>query len=236
MKKQHIVESCRRELQAVVTIRQSARKDVATLAAMSAVKQFQAARMAGTHADLLAAPDSTAAAQFFLSDLYGAKDFSQRDTDIERIIPLSEHILPLSALSTIAEAITLDALSEAMDNAMASRLGETFTEEDYIAAYREVTCRADRERQLRHIQSLGNSLCKLVRKPLIGSTLKMMRGPAKLAKLHELHNFLERGFAAFKGMERPDVFVATIVAREAAIMEKIYAGRPRPFAQESLPG
>lgn len=235
MKKQHIVDSCRRELRAVVTIRQSAKKDVATLAAISAVKKFQAARMANTHADLLAAPDSTAAAQFFLSDLYGAKDFTQRDTDIERIIPLSEHILPVSALSTIAEAIALDALSETMDNAMASRLGEVFTEEEYIASYREVTRRADRERQLRHIQSLGNSLCALVRKPLIGSTLKIMRGPAKLAKLYELHNFLERGFAAFRGMKQPYAFVATIIARETAIMENIYAGRAQPFAQEAIP-
>ena len=127
MKKQHIVDSCRRELRSVVTIRRSAKRDVAALAAISAVKQFQAERMATTHADLLAAPDSRAAAQFFLSDLYGAKDFTQRDTDIERIIPLSEHILPVSALSTIAEAIALDALSETMDKAMAARLGESFT-------------------------------------------------------------------------------------------------------------
>ena len=231
MKKRHIVASCRRELQAVVTMRQSVKKDVATLAAMSAVKQFQATRMAVTHADLLASPESSAAAQFFLSDLYGAKDFTQRDTDIERIIPLSEHMLPVSALRTIAEAIALDALSEAMDSAMASRLGEKFSEAEYVASYREVTRRDDRERQLARIQSLGNSLCALVRKPLLGSTLKMMRGPAKLAKLFELHNFLERGFEAFKGMKQPYAFVATIVARESAIMENIYAGRAMPFAQ-----
>lgn len=235
MKKQHIVESCRRELQAVVTLRQSAKKSSATLAAMAALKHYQSQRMAATHADLLASPDTNAAAQFFLDDLYGPKDFTQRDADIERIIPMSEHILPTSALCTIAEAVALDALSETMDNAMAARLGEQFSEEEYIASYREVTARSDRERQLAHIQSLGDSLCALVRKPLLGSTLKIMRGPARLAKLNELHNFLERGFSAFRGMKDPKAFVAKIIARETVIMENIYAGRVQPFAQELLP-
>jgi hypothetical protein len=235
MKKQHIIEACRRELEAVVKLRHAAKKCSATGAAMAALKAYQSQRMAITHADLLAAPDTNAAARFFLDDLYGPKDFTKRDADIERIIPLSEHILPTSALQTIAEAVTLDALSETMDNAMAARLGERFTEEDYIASYREVTSRADRERQIAHVRSLGASLCGLVRKPLLGSTLKIMRGPARLANLGELHDFLERGFAAFRGMRDAAGFVSTIVTRETAIMEAIYAGRKRPFAQESLP-
>lgn len=57
----------------------------------------------------------------------------------------------------------------------------------------------------------------------------MMRGPARIAHLSELHGFLERGFAAFKGMPCPADFVATILSREAAILENLYAGRPLPL-------
>ena len=128
--------------------------------------------------------------------------------------------------------MVLDALSESLDAVMALRLGELFSEDDYIAAYRELTQRVDREKQLAYVQSVGNSLCELVRVPLIGSTLKMMRGPAKLAKLSESHDFLERGFVAFKGMKQPRIFVATIIAREAAMMDNLYAERIRPFALE----
>lgn len=229
MKKQDIVAALRRELQAVTAHRQSAKVNEKTRAAICAVKRFQSERMASTHGDLLAAPATHKAAQFFLSDLYGEDDLTQRDADIERIVPMLERLLPAAALQTIAEAIELDALSEMMDGAMAAHLGEAFTEQDYCAAYREVTRRVDRERQLAHVRSVGNSLSELARFPLIGGTIVMMRGPARMAHLSELHSFLERGFTAFKGMPRPRDFVAAILARETAILENLYAGRTRPF-------
>ena len=101
-----------------------------------------------------------------------------------------------------------------LDTALAARLGPDFDERDYVAAYRETATRAAREQQLRQVESVGNGLCRLVRIPLLGGTLAMMRGPARLAKLGDLQNFLERGFNAFKAMPRPQQFVATIVARE----------------------
>lgn len=229
MKKQEIALALRRELQAVITERHAAKADTTTHAARCALKNFQSQRMARTHNDLLMATETRAAAEFFLSDLYGAKDMTRRDADIARVIPTMEKILPAPALLTVAEAIMLDALSESLDAAMAARLGENFGEDDYIAAYREVTRRADRERQLDCVQSVGYALCDLVRIPLIGGMLKMMEQPAKLAHLSELHDFLERGFMAFKRMKEPRRFVATIVTRETKIMENLYAGRVQPF-------
>lgn len=229
MKKQEVSAALRRNLQAVVVARQVAGSDAAGAAARCALKRFQAERMASTHADLLAARQTGQAARFFLSDLYGAEDLTQRDADVERIVPMLERMLPLPVLATIAEAIELDALSESLDAAMASRLGAIFTEREYAGAYRDAAPRAVREDQLAHVRSVGDSLCELVRIPLIGATLALMRGPAKLTGLSELHHFLERGFGAFKGMPQPRLFVATIVARELAILENLYARRARPF-------
>lgn len=230
MSKQAVVATIRRELNSVITERLAAKKDPATHAARIALRRFQSERMATTHADLLADPETRAAAEFFLSDLYGTDDLTKRDANLERIVPSMERLLPIPALESVAEAIALDALSEKLDAGMARQLGVTFAEEDYIAAYRIVGGRTDRERQLRHVESLGAALCELVRVPLIGSTLAMMRSPAKLAKMSELHSFLERGFRAFKAMKRPEVFVQTVVSRERAIMENLYAENPHPFA------
>jgi hypothetical protein len=229
MDKHEIVARLRRDLQAAVLERQLAAANPGSAAARVALRRFQAVRMARTHADLLAVAETSAAAQFFLDDLYGAHDFAQRDADIERIIPMMERMLPVSALRTIAEAIELDALSEALDRAMAARLGESVSGDSYAAAYRQVVSRSDRERQISYIHSVGSSLCELVRVPLIGATLVMMRKPAKLVGLVALHDFLERGFDAFKRMRKPREFVATIVARETAIMENLYAQKARPF-------
>ncbi|MEO8838203.1 MAG: hypothetical protein ABI351_05785, partial [Herbaspirillum sp.] len=107
--------------------------------------------------------------------------------------------------------------------AMAAQLGVHFDASDYARAYRHSTPQALREQQLQYVVAAGAALCKLVRIPLLKATLGVMRGPAKLAKLTELHGFLERGFAAFKVMQHPDRFVATVVARERRIMQELYA-------------
>jgi hypothetical protein len=229
MSKREIAVELHRALQEVMAERQVAKADTATMRARLALKQFQARRMARTHADLLASRDTEAATRFFLEDLYGTHDMTQRDADIERIVPTMERLLPETALRTIAEAIGLDALSEKLDAAMAHGLGPEFDENGYAEVYRQATSRVDRERQIALVHSVGTSLCELVRIPLIGGTLKMMRGPAQMAKLGELHEFLERGFLAFKAMKAPRKFVEATVARELRIMENLYAEVPRPF-------
>ena len=228
MKKQAIIASLRRDLHAVIAARTSI--NATTLAsARIALRRFQMARLARTHADLLAARETRAAAQFFLEDLYGVNDCARRDADIERVVPIMERVLPTLALRYIAEAIELDCQSELLDCEMAALLGEQFDEQDYIRAYRTVQNRAAREAQLAHIDSVGKSLCQLVHMPMMGASIAAMTIPAKLAQLSELHHFLQRGFSAFKKMPQPEEFVATIVRRETVILDRLYAGLPDPF-------
>lgn len=236
MNKQKIVTRIRRELETVIAIRRSSENTPSSRAARIALRQFQSQRMAHTHSDWLATPESHAAARFFLDDLYGTGDLSQRDADLVRVVPAMERLLPVSALETVAEAAALDALSEKLDIAMARRLGEDFSADDYVAAYRQTGTHAERTRQIAHVESVGNALCGLVCVPLIGSTLAMMRGPAKMAGLGELQSFLERGFKAFKMMRKPHAFVATVVERERTVMGRLYSGAPNPFLFDAAAG
>ena len=217
------------QLRAARLERQAAERDPALRSARLALKTFQSERLARSHADLLQAPDSHHAVLFFLEELYGTHDLSQRDTDLERIAPTMQRVLPADALQTITDAMQLDALAERLDTAMAKLLGPAFTEADYIDAYRAAMTPADRARQLDLVQALGDSLSRLVRVPMLNATLLLMRGPARVAGLGGLQQFLERGFSAFKRMKKPGDFVAAISARERAIMERIYSGHPAPF-------
>jgi hypothetical protein len=229
MKKELLVKKLAQQLELVAAERQAAKREPALLAARVALKRYQSGRLAETHADLLANPNTHDAALFFLEELYGAHDLSQRDVDLERIIPTLQKMLSYESLHTITEAIVLDALSERLDTAMARVLGTDFTDPMYIAAYRTATTREDRERQLDLVRELGDSLCELVDIPLLSVTLKIMKGPAMLAGLSDLHEFLETGFRTFKKMKKPALFVETIVGRERKVMEKIFAGRKDPF-------
>ncbi len=229
MKKVNLAKRLEQQLQLVAAERRAAKRDPALLSARTALKRYQSARLGGTHADLLANPNTRDAAQFFLEELYGSHDLSQRDVDLERIIPTLQKMLSYESLHTITEAIVLDALSEKLDTAMARVLGTDFTEGMYLAAYRTATTREDRSRQLDLVQELGDSLCVLVKIPLLSMTLAIMSGPARLAGLSDLHRFLDRGFSTFKKMKKPAEFVETIVGRERRVMDKIFEGRRDPF-------
>ena len=228
MDKESIVANLKRDLRNVIEMRNQVTHSSMANARFE-LRKFQSARLAATHADLLAQQETAAAARFFLEDLYGVNDFTKRDADIERVIPMMERLLPAVALKYIGEAIELDCQSEAFDCEMAAVLGENFGLDDYSQAYRKVKTRTEREAQIAHIDSVGRSLCQLVHMPLMAASMKAMAIPAKLARLSGLHHFLETGFSAFRQMKRPEEFVTTIVQREMTILDNLYARKPEPF-------
>ena len=191
------------------------------------LRAWQAARLAETHADLLASPKFNIAATFFLSDLYGPKDFSERDAEMEKVLPIMTTMLPVSGLRTLLLAVEVDALSERFDAEMVAVLGKRLdqdglTMDDYAAAYRQVGDRDGRELQIRLIGETGEALDALAHKTFAGAALKLMHGPAQLAGLGELHAFLERGFNAFRSLRRADEFLETIVQRERELMVSLF--------------
>jgi hypothetical protein len=192
-------------------------------AAREALRIWQAARLARTHADLLGSPRYGGTASFFLSDIYGPKDLSRHEEDVRRILPLMSKALPAAGLETVADAIELNALSESLDADMVAALKEKvfdLTEADYVNAYRAVGRRPERERQIELIAHLGASLDKFTRKPFIGAALSMMKKPAELAGLGDLQNFLERGYNAFRTMKGADEFLELIASRELALLNE----------------
>ena len=52
------------------------------------LRAWQAARFERTYADLMASDRYRPAAEYFLSDLYGPKDFSERDDELARLLPV----------------------------------------------------------------------------------------------------------------------------------------------------
>lgn len=207
----------------------------ASPAAVTAVKRFQRERLARDHADLLQSPRYRLAATFFLDELYGIKDFSSRDDELARMIPTMGRLLPAAALGAIADAVELDALSEQLDAAMAvayeasAPAGEPFPALDaarYFELYRSVGQREVRTRQIDLVEDIGRQLDRLVSTPFLYRILKGMEGPARLAGLGQMQAFLVSGFEAFKAMRGAEEFVATVAARERALMASIFAGRP----------
>lgn len=197
------------------------------------LKAWQSDRLARTYADLLEDPRYHAAAEFFLNDLYGTRDFTARDAEVERIVPMLERMLPDRALTTLGQAMRMDFLSESLDIDMVTqlrRLGDCDRIDDdlYRRAYRACGRRHDREEQIALIGSIGHSLDRLTHIPMLGATLRLMRAPAEKAGLTHVQNFLQSGFDAFRRMKGADIFLETIDARETGLMRGWFGEGERP--------
>jgi hypothetical protein len=202
--------------------------------ALERVADWQSRRLAHTYADLARDPRYAGAIAFFQSDLYGPQDFSRRDADLSRIVPVMTRMLPDPVIATVARAMELSVLSHELDARLLENLprasGE-FTVDEYCRAFRRAGGLADRRRQIELIGEVGNALDRYVRKPLIRGALALMRAPARAAGLGELQTFLERGFDAFRTMNGADVFLATIRTRENALIDAIFDGASAPFPE-----
>lgn len=193
------------------------------------LKRWQSQRLRRTYTDLLASERYREPCEFFLDELYGARDFAKRDEEVQKVVPKLAAYLPARAIETLLLAVELDELSETLDEGVADRLQTPVTAERYAAAYVQVGSRADRERQIMLVANIGRALDKLARVPMLAPMLAMMKGPAEAWGYAELHHFLNRGFHAFAGMRGAQEFLATIERRERVINTRLWAGEADPF-------
>lgn len=191
-------------------------------AAVRALKSFQHRRLEACYTDLLASPRYGAAARFFLDDLYGPWDFTQRDAQFARIVPALVRLFPAEIVSTVETLAELHALSEHLDDRMALVLrGGTFDDAGYARAWREVGEADARLRQIALMRDVGEALERYTRRPALRQTLRLMRMPARAAGLLALHGFLERGFDTFRRMNGATEFLDTIVGRETCLARRL---------------
>lgn len=210
-------------LNAVQAERESRRVCPDLHARVQAVKDYQQRRFAATYADLLADPRYRPAARFFLDELYGPADFSQRDAQFARVVPALVRLFPENIVATVATLTTLHALSENLDSEMGGQIASTeITAADYTAAWQATARAPDRHLQIDLMLSVGSSLDKLTRKPLVRASLLLMRGPARAAGLGELQTLLETGFEAFRSMNGAQEFLATVRQRETDLCNTLF--------------
>jgi hypothetical protein len=212
-------------LQSVQSERLRWAADPAWAVRVQEVKRYQHARFSATYGDLLATPASAKAARFFLDELYGPMDFSQRDAQFSRVAPKVAKLFPGEIGQIVLSLARLHALSEKLDGEMAACVTQNpLTETAYGRAWRAVGQAPARAEQIELVQVVGLALAQQVRKPIIRTTLRLMRGPAKAAGLSSLQDFLESGLEAFRELPDPPGFVRTIAARETDIAAELFAG------------
>ncbi len=190
------------------------------------LRDWQVRRLSTTHADLLASPEYGPGAQFFLTELYGPRDFSRRDADLLALFEFLRSFVPENAIRAMAYAVEVNDLTHQLDGKLlqdlkAAGVGVEFTQDEYEAAYRQGDYDA-RVRQIDLIILTGQELSKLRGAPLVAVTLRAARAPAYRLGWGELQEFLEAGYKAWANMRDPNFFLTTIQTREMAILNRIF--------------
>ena len=203
---------------------------------LALLRTWQSNRLAATYADLLTNKHYRPAGLFFLSDIYGPRDFTQRDHDAQRLHEILSRLLPAPMLKQLADVIELNQLTTALDNQMVDVLFAELGVTDAIApaiyaeGYRRCANQAERTLQIDLIVQVLSEAAQGAHWPGVGVALKLAGGTARKAGWIELYDFIERGYNAFRQIKDVKAFVTTIEQRERRILDQIFAGLPDPFA------
>jgi hypothetical protein len=200
------------------------------------LRSWQTRRLENTYADLLSSAEQGPACRFFLSEVYAARDFSQRDANGEQLHALLRRYLPDEMLRPLTEALALNRMTNDLDAdllyVLVHHLGvtEEITAQAYAEAYRLCDNYQERLEQIDRAAALLLEVGHGAKLPLVGLTLKLVRRPAQRLGWSEAYDFLARGYAAFEPMKDAGEFVNTIERREKLILDRIYSGHPEPFS------
>jgi len=215
----------------VEQLRQAGAQTPGLESAVTTVKHFQSTRFAGTYSDLLAGDRYAAAARFFLEELYSDKDYAERDSQFSRIAGAMQRFFPQQVVATAVALAQLHSLTESLDHAMGQAwlsVADRYDMESarYVAAWRSVGRRDERESQLAVVMGIGEEMARLTRTPGLSLMLKMMRAPAAAAGLSSLQRFLELGFVTFAKVAQQrngvEEFLQTIKTRESALINSLF--------------
>lgn len=209
----------------VVRIERTVRAADAGLAArVGAIKCYQQRRFELTYADLLVHPRYAGASRFFLEELYGPTDFTQRDAQFARVVPGLARMFPAEVVDTVRTLAELHALSERFDTRMARDLGSPEVDRSaYVRAWQTCNEAPSRDRQIDLLLRVGRDLDRLTRSALLRHSLRLMRAPARAAGLVALQSFLECGFDTFRAMHGADEFLAIVEQRERSLAAILFA-------------
>jgi hypothetical protein len=192
-----------------------------------AVKSYQHRRFSLTYTDLLANARFGPAARFFLEDLYGPNDFTDRDEQFVRVVPGLIRLFPRELVLTVLALGDLHALSETLDTRMAMGLCDRHLDPmSYHRAWKLSATPDERERQIALMLRVGLALDRYTRNVLLRNSLRLMRGPARAAGLGSLQSFLESGFDTFKSMRGATEFLDTVTYRERRLAALLFATEP----------
>ncbi|MFV9503899.1 MAG: FFLEELY motif protein [Oscillochloridaceae bacterium umkhey_bin13] len=191
-----------------------------------ALQVFQSARLRRDYADLALIPQYTPVGDFFFDEMYGPRDFSDRNSEARRIQHLL-HVLPGVRIRDLEEVLELLDLTNQLDDQLARMLqldavGLDFDEPTYERYYRQADNYEARLLQLNLVRSCTYTVFRISRSQLLGMALHRSGLFARLVGIEAAHDFLVKGYDALCGVSDVTRFAETVHIREFDRLNRIF--------------
>jgi hypothetical protein len=191
-----------------------------------AMQAFQSQRLRRDYRDLSAMAQYTPVGEFFFEEMYGPRDFSDRDSSARKLQSYL-HLFPGVHLRDIEEVLDLLELTVRLDDHLArvfhaNAVPLDFDEPLYETYYRKQDNYDERLRQLDLVRSCLLNVFHLSRSTLLGIALHRSGLIARLAGIGPVHTFLTKGYDALRGVQEITHFSDTIYTRELKRLDRIY--------------
>lgn len=177
--------------------------------------------------DLRSRPGYDDAIHFVIADLMGP-GIADRDRELARVVPAMTRLLPAGALQALAVAMELNArvlkINLGIERQLRAVLAaqKSVSELDYCVASRRVSSFDECRELVAMTRAAGESLERVIRVPMIGSLLRTMRLPARLAGVADLQAFLEKGFTTVTAVDDVHEFLDAMEQRMTDVFRHVF--------------
>ncbi|MBU1343260.1 MAG: hypothetical protein KKE44_01590 [Proteobacteria bacterium] len=196
-----------------------------------ALQIFQSERLNRTYEDIKNDPQYKKLGNFFFNKLYAPEDFSFRDTSMKKLHKVLDGKIYKNMLTAVTKVIELHELSDELDNLMVKKMmaqgiDENLTMDEYKEIYTSLDNYDQRIYQINLSAEVTRIFHGLSKKWIVAISLKTVKTTAVLFGIKDIIDFIYDGYVSFKTIDNIDFFLNTMVDRETAWHNEIWAGQP----------
>lgn len=192
-----------------------------------AIQEFQVRRLKRDFRDLRMSPEYGPFCDFFATEIYSARDFTERNDSFRRLASQFRGILGDEIYTGLVRLLDLHSLTDRLDDQMAEAmhamgLPAGFTEEQYEDAYRALDNYDERIAQIELIMESLAFTHHISRMPLITMALKSAKLAIGIFSKDRVVELLEHACSTLRHIRDIDYLSGEVRRREVTRLDRIY--------------
>ena len=196
-------------------------------AAKTALQDFQVRRLKRDFRDLRLSPEYGPFTEFFATEIYSAKDFTERNESFRKLTSQFRGVLGEEIYTGLVRLLDLHSLTDQLDDRITEHLiaagtPTNFTEAQYEKAYKELDNYDERMSQIRMILDSLRFTHHVSQMTFIGVVLKSAKVAAGMFTKDRTIGMLEHAYSTLRGIKNIEYLVDQVQTREVSRLDRIY--------------